>query len=312
MKKILTLLLIFLSLTSYGKLMNKLGPTAKSIWDSIVEPTCINDGFYNGVTIMLVIGANAPGLDEFPTNGPYWSKSMRGSNHPQIYYLDDLKKMVKRGANLYFFVSPEVSKILILNTLPLADMIIYIGHGGFQNNIPSVFNMEIPIKQYIKENPEIKDVTSSNGYIPYSITPTDLENIKLKSNSLVLMFSVCYSSGQSATDPIEGVSIEESKFRTASYSNMFLSRGAKCYFAYNTLKSMFPLFESGLSIREIRTSLVGTKDYDKYFSNNHVIIYNHSKVKKRVGNSYQEVIRNSYSHCLVGDFNYTVNTLRGK
>jgi len=316
MKKILTFLLVILSLNSYGKLMNKLGTTSQHIWDSIPDPICKNDGFYNGVTIMLVIGSNATGLNQFPNNGPYWTKPLKNFNQPHLYYLDDFKRMVKRGANLYFFVSPEVSKSTILETLPLSDMIVYIGHGGFQNRIPEIFNMEIPVKQYLKENPNIKSCTSSNGHIPYGITSNDLKNIKLKTNSLVLMFTVCYSSGESAGDPMGGISIEEARIRTESYSKMFLDRGAKCYFAYNTLKTMFPLFESGISIKDVRSKLIMmgefipmSETYNKYFKDNHVIFYNRGEVTLP---NNKKIIANDYGYCLVGDFNYNINTLRGK
>lgn len=294
MKKIFVLILILFSFTSYGKLMNHIGSKSKSIWDSIPEPTCKNDGFYNGVTIMLVIGADAPGLDEFPKNGPYWYQKTN-FKQPYIYYLDDFKKMVKRGADLYFFVSPDVSKSLILQTLPLADMIVYIGHGGFKNNIPTIFSMEITIDQFKKENPNVKDISSSDGYMQYNVVPSDLNNIKLKSNCIVLMFSVCYSSGESASDPSNGITYNDALLRTQSYSNMFLSRGAKCYFAYNNIKTMFPLFESGLSIKDIRVKMIGTDQYDK-LKDGYVIMNNNK----------------SYGFCLVGDFNYNINTLCGK
>jgi hypothetical protein len=144
--------------------------------------------------------------------------------------------------------------------------------------------------------------------IPYNITPSDLSNIKLKSNSIVFMFTVCYSSGESACDPQGGISLEEAKLRTESYSKMFLGRGSKCYFASNLIKSPFDFFNSGLTIKDVRNKLVGTTDYDKYFTPNHVVVYNKSNV--RYGGKM--VLRNTYGYCLVGDFSYNINTLRGK
>jgi hypothetical protein len=309
MKRIILLVFILLSINSYGKLMNELGPTSKPIWDSIPEPVCVNDSFYQGVTIMLVVGS-----DIYNGQIKYWDSH----NKVYLYYLDDFKKMSKRGANLYFFMSPEVSKSTILETLPLADMIVYIGHGGFQNNIPSVFNMEIPIKQYLKENPNIKNVTSSNGMIPYDIKPSDLKNIKLKSNSIVFMFTVCHASGESACDPVGGISVEEAELRTKSYSDMFLGRGAKCYFSYNILKPMFSLFESGQTIKDVRDKLiksvygVNKTNYDKYFSSNHIIYYDRSNVIYTIKSKEVYVLTNSFGYCLVGDFSYNINTLKGK
>lgn len=312
MKKIFTIILILISFTSYGKLMNKLGSVSKPIWDSIPEPTCENDHFYDGVTIMLVVGSGT-----YNGQSKYWDSY----NKVYLYYLDDFKKMSKRGANLYFFMSPEVSKSTILETLPIADMIVYIGHGGFRNNIPSIFNMDITIEQFKKENPTAFNVHSSSGYFFYSITPSDLSNIKLKSNSIVFMFTVCNSSGSSASDPRNGISLDEAKKRTESYSNMFLSRGAKCYFAYNTLKTMFPLFESGLSIKDVRSRIIKESQYnllkgfitkDIYFSKNHLIFNTVGKTTICSGNKCSDFINQGFGYCLVGDFNYNINTLRGK
>ena len=107
---------------------------------------------------------------------------------------------------------------VVLPALREADIVVYWGHGSedwrFSLDYDTTYGISNPRR---------------DGRIYSQVVEEDQP---FKSNALVMMMGVCYSSGTSASDPVESVSQETAKYRIENYANTFLRYGkAKLYIA---------------------------------------------------------------------------------
>ena len=202
------------------------------------------------------------------------------------FYGDDakFKDIVKVSSNCSFFI--------------------YKGHGGKTECLSLM--RETPIYYTDPITKKKKEFNYDN------IDTIRMKELKLKKNSIVILNTVCFSAGSSASDRSE-ITKDEAKKRTEIYINSFFDCGASSYFSNNYLNSTYNLLVSlysGETIYEFLNTSINKNKHKEEFNTDYkkskgikYILYSNQSTK----NKYK-----SFDICVCSNSDFSLNKIKGK
>ena len=230
-------------------------------------------------------------------------------------YLDSV------GVDVQKFYSPNTKWSNVRTALNGANIVVYLGHGSGYD--ASGGNAGIPANRLngfsLDQDPafptsggwESMDYHRACGLINKEIIQTD---VKLASNSLVLMSSVCYSDGKTGPDGNSVTPLSVIKQRINDYSETFLHIGGNYYAGFTFIPPpgdcetlLRKMFTDGKTLDGARSSMNGT-------SGGTLVYYNHpqeptAKVKFNLWPPDAYNTGNATAGCIAGKMDLTASDI---
>lgn len=168
-----------------------------------------------------------------------------GADTPQ--YVDDANQVyneaIKYTPNVVKVYSPKATWKAVVSATTNASIVVYMGHG---NGWPSPYGSSP--NGYITKDGFGLNTSATNASLKYYGEPS-IETLNLAPNAVVLLFHLCYASGNSEPGKPEP-SLSTAKARADNYGTAFLKAGASAVIADGHMHSGYltKLFTSSQSL----------------------------------------------------------------
>ncbi len=152
----------------------------------------------------------------------------------QIQQIDTFLR--SQGIKVFTFYDEMATKENVLKALQGAHIIVYDGHGTM-----------------------LGDSSKPGGFVlaDQNISAADIRSrVRLGTNAVVLMQSVCMAAGSSAGD-LADIGLKEAEFRVSAYAEPFIRAGAASYFAVNFIGDTYTFLTSYLKGRSPKDVFLG-------------------------------------------------------